>query len=73
MRHATSRGLTNPADPALQARTFEMILSNVRNQDLVYFFRGLCMNTQAIYALREFFETNYDKVGTSPSRSKCFD
>ena len=50
-----------------------MILSNVRNQDLVYFFRGLCMNTQAIYALREFFETNYDKVGTNPSRSKCFD
>ena len=46
-----------------------MILSIVRNQDLPYFFRGFRMNTSAIYALREFFETNYATVGATPSRS----
>ena len=60
-----SRGLTNTVDPALQARTFDMILSSVRNQDLIYFFRGLCTNTAALNALREFFETNYHSVGAS--------
>lgn len=50
-----------------------MILSSVRNQDLPYFFRGLSTNTQAIYALREFFETNYATVGNAPSMSKGFD
>jgi aminopeptidase 2 len=59
---AAIRGLTNSADPTLQARTFEMILSSVRNQDLIYFFRGFGTNTDAIYALREFFEVNYDTI-----------
>ena len=59
----TSRGLTNSVDPALQARTFDLMLSSVRNQDLVYFFRGLSTNTAALNALREFFEANYHSVG----------
>jgi aminopeptidase 2 len=49
-------------DPALQARTFDMIQTSVRNQDLIYFFRGLAINPKAINALREFFERNYDSV-----------
>ena len=60
----TSRGLTSSVDPALQARTFDMIQSSVRNQDIIYFFRFFCTNTEALYALREFFETNYQSVGT---------
>ena len=59
----TSRGLTSSVDAALQARTFDMIQSSVRNQDLIYFFRGFCTNTEALYALREFFEANYHSVG----------
>ncbi|KAH9030818.1 leucyl aminopeptidase [Lactarius hengduanensis] len=59
---AAIRGLTGPIDPVLQARTFDMILSSVRNQDLIYFFRGFCANTEALYALREFFEANYSSI-----------
>ena len=43
-----------------------MILSSVRNQDLVPFFRGLSTNTEVLYALREFFEANYDSVRATP-------
>jgi hypothetical protein len=50
-------------DPALQERTFKLIQTSVRNQDLIYFFRGFSMNPKAINALREFFETNYNSVG----------
>jgi hypothetical protein len=50
-------------DPALQERTFKLIQTSVRSQDLVYFFRGFAMNPKAINALREFFETNYNSVG----------
>jgi hypothetical protein len=51
-------------DPALQERTFKLIQTSVRNQDLIYFFRGFSMNPKATNALREFFETNYNSVGT---------
>jgi hypothetical protein len=50
-------------DPALQERTFKLIQTSVRNQDLVYFFRAFSTNPKAINALREFFETNYNSVG----------
>ncbi|KAH9169598.1 leucyl aminopeptidase [Lactarius sanguifluus] len=59
---AAIRGLTGSIDPVLHARTFDMILSSVRNQDLIYFFRGFCANTEALYALREFFEANYSSI-----------
>jgi len=59
---AAIRGLTSAVDAALQARTFDMILSSVRNQDLISFFRGFCVNTEALYALREFFEANYYSI-----------
>ena len=55
--------MTNAVDPALQRRTFNLIQSSVRNQDLIYFFRGFAANPKAIYALRDFFESNYDSVG----------
>jgi len=59
---AAIQGLTSSVDAALQARTFDMIRSSVRNQDLIYFFRGFCTNTEALYALREFFEANYHSI-----------
>ncbi|KAH8986246.1 leucyl aminopeptidase [Lactarius hatsudake] len=59
---AAIRGLTSSIDQALHARTFDMILSSVRNQDLIYFFRGFSANTEALYALREFFEANYSSI-----------
>jgi hypothetical protein len=49
-------------DPALQERTFKLMLSSVRNQDLIYFFRGFAINPKAINALRDFFESHYDSV-----------
>ncbi|KAH9063627.1 hypothetical protein EDB87DRAFT_1681291 [Lactarius vividus] len=58
---AAIRGLTGSIDPALHARTFDMILSSVRNQDLIHFFR-FCANTEALYALREFFVANYSSI-----------
>jgi hypothetical protein len=50
-------------DPALQQRTFKLIRTSVRNQDLVSFFRGFSANPKATHALREFFETYYNLVG----------
>jgi len=58
-----SRGLTDAVDPALQERTFNLILSSVRNQDLISFFRGFAINPKAINAMRDFFESNYNSVG----------
>jgi hypothetical protein len=49
-------------DPTLQERTFKLIQSSVRNQDLIYFFHHLAVNPKAINALREFFESNYNSV-----------
>ncbi|KAI0280676.1 peptidase family M1-domain-containing protein [Russula aff. rugulosa BPL654] len=45
-------------------RTFKLIQTSVRNQDLIYFFRGFSMNPKATNALREFFETNYNSIYT---------
>ncbi|KAI0253583.1 leucyl aminopeptidase [Lactifluus subvellereus] len=61
---AAIRGLTNAIDPALQARTFNMIQTSVRNQDLIEFFRGFATNPKAFNALRKFFEDNYDSINT---------
>jgi hypothetical protein len=47
----------------LQERTFNLIQSRVRNQDVTSFFRGFAANPKAINALREFFEGNYNAVG----------
>jgi hypothetical protein len=52
-------------DLALQERTFNLIMSSVRNQDLIYFFRGFAINPKAINAMRDFFESNYDSVGVT--------
>jgi len=52
---AAIRGLTAAVDPALLERTFDLIQSSVRNQDLVYFFRRFSANPKAIIPLRDFF------------------
>jgi len=49
-------------DPALLERTFDLIQSSVRNQDLVYFFRRFSANPKAIIPLRDFFEKNYNSI-----------
>jgi len=61
---AAIRGLTGAVDPALHERTFNLIQSSVRNQDIIYFFRGFSANTKAIIPLREFFEKNYSSINT---------
>jgi len=61
---AAVRGLTNAVDPVLQRRTFKLIQTSVRNQDLISFFRGFAMNPKAINASREFFESNYNSIST---------
>jgi len=58
------RALTNAVDPALQERTFKLIQTSVRNQDLIFFFRGFAMNPKAFNATREFFENNYNSINT---------
>ena len=49
-------------DPALHERTFDLIQTSVRNQDIVYFFRRFTINPKAIIPLRDFFEKNYNSV-----------
>ncbi|KAI0259093.1 leucyl aminopeptidase [Gloeopeniophorella convolvens] len=61
---AAIRGLTGAVEPALQSRTFDLILTGVRNQDFIYFFRGLATNSKVLFTLREFFEKNYDTINT---------
>ncbi|KAI9456781.1 leucyl aminopeptidase [Russula earlei] len=61
---AAIRGLTSAVDPALHERTFNLIQSSVRNQDIISFFRGLASNPKAINALREFFEKNYHTINS---------
>jgi len=59
---AAIHGLTSAVHPALQERTFNLILSGVRNQDFIYFFRGLASNPKVLNALRDFFEKNYTSI-----------
>ncbi|KAJ7470561.1 leucyl aminopeptidase [Mycena latifolia] len=49
-------------DPHLLDRTMSYILVNARDQDIVYFFRGLQSNVLARRKLATFFEDNYDSA-----------
>ncbi|KAJ7046577.1 leucyl aminopeptidase [Mycena alexandri] len=46
-------------DPALLEKTFDYILTKSRDQDIVYFFRGLQTNNLAKKKLAVFFKDNY--------------
>ncbi|KAJ6623433.1 leucyl aminopeptidase [Mycena sp. CBHHK59/15] len=47
-------------DPALLDETFSYILTKARDQDIIYFFRGLQSSVIARRALPSFFKRNYD-------------
>jgi hypothetical protein len=49
-------------DPELMKETFQFILNRARDQDVVYFFRGLSVNSTARRPVFEFFKNEYDKV-----------
>ncbi|KAJ6547370.1 hypothetical protein B0H19DRAFT_1237927 [Mycena capillaripes] len=49
-------------DPALLEQTFSYILTKSRDQDIVYFFRGLRSNVLARPRLTTFFKDNYDAL-----------
>ncbi|KAJ7063121.1 leucyl aminopeptidase [Mycena amicta] len=47
-------------DAALLEKTFSYILNKSRDQDIIYFFRGLQSNVYARRKVPEFFKSNYD-------------
>lgn len=49
-------------DPELMQETFQFILSKARDQDVIYFFRGLSVNSKARRPLVHFFKDEYDNV-----------
>jgi len=49
-------------DPELMKETFQFILNRARDQDVVYFFRGLSVNSTARRPVFEFFKNEYDKL-----------
>lgn len=52
-------------DPELLQETFQFILNKARDQDVVYFFRGLAVNPKARRPLVQFFKNEYEKVNIS--------
>jgi aminopeptidase 2 len=54
-------------DPELMQETFQFILSRARDQDVVYFFRGLSANHKTRRPLVQFFKQEYDGVNFSGS------
>ena len=49
-------------DPAFARETLEYALAKAREQDLIYFFRGVAHNTKTRRELTTFFKDNYDTV-----------
>ncbi|CED82191.1 Puromycin-sensitive aminopeptidase and related aminopeptidases [Phaffia rhodozyma] len=54
--------LTAPTDNALLGRTFSMLITEVKDQDVLFFFMGLAQNTKSRRALVDYFQTNYDAI-----------
>jgi len=49
-------------DPELLKETFQFMMERARDQDVVYFFRGLGANFTARRPLAQFFKDQYDVV-----------
>lgn len=49
-------------DSVLIKETFDYILNKSRDQDIMYYFRGLQLNFKARRALGDFFKANYETV-----------
>ncbi|KAJ7219096.1 leucyl aminopeptidase [Mycena pura] len=58
-------------DPALLDQTFSYILTKSRDQDVVYFFRGLQSNPHARRKFAEFFKDNYDYASVTFFQKFC--
>lgn len=60
--HPFRGALGHTQDPELLKRTFQTILTGSRDQDTIYFFRGLTSNVKARRAVAEFFKAEYETV-----------
>lgn len=49
-------------DPELLGRTFEFIETKARDQDLIFYFRGLSVNPKLGKSLTQYFKKQYDVV-----------
>lgn len=49
-------------DPELLQETFNFLSNKARDQDLLYFFRGISINFRGRRLLTKYFEDNYDVV-----------
>ncbi|KAG5639615.1 hypothetical protein H0H81_010817 [Sphagnurus paluster] len=58
-RIAAMQAMGATEDPELQKETFKFISTNARDQDVVYFFRGLGMNPKARRAAAQYFKDEY--------------
>lgn len=54
--------LCSANDPHLIKKTFDMLLDEVREQDVPHFFEGLQSNPKTRRALAEFFKLHYEEV-----------
>lgn len=49
-------------DPELLQETFNFIKNKSRDQDIIYYFRGLSVNTKMRRALVAYFKDQYENV-----------
>lgn len=49
-------------NPKLIQKTFDFVMTKSRDQDVLYFFRGLTTNFKARRALVQFFQNEYGTV-----------
>jgi aminopeptidase 2 len=49
-------------NPELIQKTFDFVMTKSRDQDTLYFFRGLVTNFKTRRALAQFFQKEYDGV-----------
>lgn len=52
-------------NPELIQKTFDFVMTKSRDQDVLYFFRGLGTNFKARRTLVQFFQNDYDAVRAS--------
>jgi aminopeptidase 2 len=54
-------------DPALLNETFQFIKTKSRDQDIIYYFRGLSVNTKMRRSLLGYFKDEYENVSVRES------
>ncbi|KAF7304688.1 Aminopeptidase [Mycena kentingensis (nom. inval.)] len=61
-RLAAISAMTSTRNAELLEKTFSCIMNKSRDQDFIYFFRGLQSNAYARHKVAEFFKANYDAL-----------